>query len=119
MRDFKRNFLLAAAKVQRRAYPEAKVEEGKRGLILKPSATSVRKLPPPQPRNATPAAAERWTRRFSGKFLKFRRELELIAEARAGRYIVDQDAELRGRVELAAHRANVPLEVAYALCGCK
>jgi hypothetical protein len=115
LRDFKRNFLPAAPKVQRRAYPEAKVEEGKRGLILRPSLTSVRKLPKPQPPQPSPAAIERWAKRFPGRLRKFQHELQIIAEARVGRFISDEARKQRDRIELAAQRAAVPIDIAHAL----
>jgi hypothetical protein len=55
--DFKINFLkhLVAVNV---LYPEANVEEGERGLLLKPSKPHVAQLPPALPRLKNPPAIE-------------------------------------------------------------
>jgi hypothetical protein len=81
---------------------------------LKPSPTSVRKLPPPEIKPATPAAAERWASGFPSKFLRFQKELRLIVEARV--VISCDEAEIANRIALAASRTNVPLNIALALC---
>ncbi len=56
-RDFKKKFLyhLRAVNV---LYPEANVEEGERGLLLKPSKPHVAQLPPALPRLKNPPAPE-------------------------------------------------------------
>ncbi|MFZ1828322.1 MAG: replication protein RepA [Candidatus Competibacteraceae bacterium] len=56
-RDFKKKFLyhLRAVNV---LYPEANVEEGERGLLLKPSKPHVAQLPPALPRLKNPVAPE-------------------------------------------------------------
>ena len=56
-RDFKKKFLyhLRAVNV---LYPEANVEEGERGLLLKPSKPHVAQLPPALPRLRNPPAPE-------------------------------------------------------------
>jgi hypothetical protein len=55
--DFKKKFLkhLRAVNV---LYPEANVEEGERGLLLKPSKPHVAQLPPALPRLKNPPAPE-------------------------------------------------------------
>jgi hypothetical protein len=108
----------AALQRAHKAYPEANIEEGKRGLILKPSPTSVPKLlSMAGPEVATPTKAERWAKRFPGKYRKFLRELQLIKEARTGRQLVQPHAELQDRAQVAASRANIPVEIAYRLVG--
>jgi hypothetical protein len=109
------NFRAAVQKAHR-AYPEATIGEGKLGLVLKPSPPSVAKLTVPAgPVLASPERATRWSKRYPAKYRKFIHELELIREALVGQNVVDERAELQDRVEFAAQRSGVPLEIAYRL----
>jgi hypothetical protein len=115
LRQFRYEFRAAIQKAHK-AYPEAKIEEGKYGLILRPSPPSVPKLTVPVgPILASPERAARWIKRFPGKYRKFLRELNLIKVAMVGQRVMDQRAEIQDRAELAAERSGVPFEIAYRL----
>src|SRR5262249_29794460 len=115
MFHFREAFRSALAKAYQ-AYPEANVAEGKHGLILRPSRTSVPKLPT-LPQIASHDRAENWIARHDAQYRKFLRELELMKEASIGAHISDPDVEATRRAQLASRRADMPLDIAYNLVG--
>jgi len=117
MFHFKEAFRAALAKAHQ-AYPEANVNEGKHGLILKPSRTSVPKLPV-LPAIASDERVKQWTERHNRNYRQFLRELEALKEASIGAPIGDPDAAAIRAADLASRRADVPLDIAYNLLGVK
>jgi hypothetical protein len=103
-------------------YPDAKVGEGKYGLILKPSKTHV----PATNRMVTSGSgesvtlpsqetAERWIKRHDFAWTRFLKELESIKHASVGSRRTDDYK--RRAIEAAALRADVPLAIALTSSG--
>jgi hypothetical protein len=115
IRQFRWEFKRAVKKAHA-AYPEANISEGKYGLILRPSRTSIPKLLP-QPSIATQERAENWTKRHQSKYHKFLHELERMKQASVGVRISDENAELIRRAQVASDRAGIPLDIAYRVLG--
>jgi len=120
VRQFKYEFSFALQKAHK-AYPEANLEfDKKKGLLLKPSRTSVRKLPAPvapAARIASKESADLWAERNPGKFKRFIGELSRIREARVGVQIPDVNQNRINIARLAAERADIPIDIAYKLVG--
>jgi hypothetical protein len=111
MFHFREAFRAAVARA-RQAYPEANIAEGKSGLILRPSRTSILKLLP-LPTVASEKRASQWINRHQHKFQQFLRQLELMKETAVGVQITNWNAEMTRRARLASQQADVPLDIAY------
>jgi hypothetical protein len=124
LRQFKYNVKKALESVKL-VYPAAEFDtEGKYGLILRPSATHVRKtlqLVGTSDKIDLPSkeTAGKWAQRHSYAWARFLEELRTLREATAGSAEVQKDpkAFLQRIIEIAAVRADVPTGIALVMSG--